>query len=75
MPTYDYQCQECGHTFEVWATIKQKTVGLEPECPACHSTETQQAFRSMMFIGHSSDGEPMPRPMSGCGPLCGPGSC
>lgn len=75
MPTYDYQCQECGHTFEVWATISQKAAGLKSECPECHSTETQQVFRSVMFIGHSSGGESGPMPVSGCGPLCGPGSC
>jgi putative FmdB family regulatory protein len=71
MPTYDYQCQECGHTFEVRATISQKAAGLKPECPECHSRDTRQAFRSVMFTGRSSGGEPV----SGCGPLCGPGSC
>jgi putative FmdB family regulatory protein len=75
MPTYDYQCQECGHTFEVRATISQKAAGLKPECPECHSQDTRQAFRSVNFIGHSSSGEPAPMPVSGCGPLCGPGSC
>ncbi len=75
MPTYDYQCQECPHTFEVRATISQKTAGLKPECPECHSQDTRQAFRSVNFIGHSSSGEPAPMPVSGCGPLCGLGSC
>ena len=38
MPVYDYQCQVCGNTFEVFATFKQKEAGLQPECPLCHST-------------------------------------
>ena len=75
MPTYDYQCQECGHAFEVRATINQKTAGLKPECPKCHSTATQQVLRSMMFVHSSGDEGAMSMPMSGCGPVCGPGAC
>lgn len=74
MPTYDYQCQNCGQIFEVFATFKQKEAGLQPECPECHSTETQQAFRSVMFIRSGDGGEARPIPM-GCGPNMGPGCC
>jgi len=74
MPTYDYQCRDCEHVFEVFATFKQKDAGLQPECPECHSTETQQAFRSMMFIRSGDGGSVMPTPM-GCGPNMGPGCC
>jgi putative FmdB family regulatory protein len=31
MPNYDYRCQKCG-TFEVWQSIKDKTLA---SCPAC----------------------------------------
>ncbi len=74
MPTYDYQCQACGSVFEVFATFKEKEAGIQPECPECHSDDTQQAFRSMMFIrsGDSGDANPMP---VGCGPSLGPGCC
>lgn len=72
MPTYDYQCQVCGQTFEVRATITQKTAGLEPECPECHSKTTIQAFRSMMFIRSGDRAGPMPL---GCDPDVGPGCC
>jgi len=75
MPTYDYQCQDCGHVFEVFASFKQKEAGLQPECPECHSDKTQQTFRPVMFIGHSPGGEPASTPVSGSGPLCGPGCC
>ena len=74
MPTYDYQCQECGQTFEVRATISQKAAGLEPECPECHSHTTKQAFRSMMFIRSGDGGGAVPMPV-GCGPDLGPGCC
>lgn len=74
MPTYEYQCQECGHAFDVFATFKQKEAGLQPECPGCHSTETLQAFRSLMFIRSGNSGNVMPPP-AGCGPNMGPGCC
>jgi putative FmdB family regulatory protein len=74
MPMYDYQCQECGHTFEVRATISQKTAGLKPECPTCHSDATQQLISSAMFIRSGGGGEARPMPM-GCGPNMGPGCC
>ncbi|MGQ9684457.1 MAG: FmdB family zinc ribbon protein [Anaerolineae bacterium] len=75
MPTYDYQCRDCGHVFEVFATFKQKEAGLQPECPQCHSDKTQQAFRSVMFMRSGDGGAPMPMPMAGCGPAMGPGCC
>lgn len=32
MPTYDYRCTECGHHFEVFHGIRDKTVQLCPKC-------------------------------------------
>ncbi|HAU38407.1 MAG TPA: FmdB family transcriptional regulator [Phycisphaerales bacterium] len=32
MPTYDYQCDACGHTFEKFQSITAKPVR---KCPAC----------------------------------------
>jgi len=32
MPTYDYQCQACGHAFEVFQSIKARP---KRKCPAC----------------------------------------
>ncbi len=74
MPTYDYQCRDCEHVFEIRATFKQKEAGLQPECPECHSTVTQQAFRSVMFVRSGNGGEAMPMPLA-CGPNAGPGCC
>lgn len=72
MPAYDYQCQDCGQVFEVFATFRQKEAGLQPECPECHSDKTQQAFRSVMFVRSGDGGEAMPL---ACGPNAGPGCC
>jgi len=32
MPTYDYQCQDCGHTFEVFQNMTARKLR---KCPRC----------------------------------------
>lgn len=32
MPTYDYQCDACGHRFELFQSISE---GARRKCPAC----------------------------------------
>ena len=32
MPTYDYECQECGHIFEYFQGINDEPL---KECPVC----------------------------------------
>ena len=32
MPHYDYECKDCGHTFEVFQQINDKPL---TECPKC----------------------------------------
>jgi len=32
MPTYDYQCQACGHTFDEFQSITAKPLRKCPEC-------------------------------------------
>ena len=32
MPTYEYECQECGHRFEVFQSITEDSYKT---CPAC----------------------------------------
>jgi len=34
MPTYDYQCQSCGHEFEVFQSISAEPL---QRCPVCGS--------------------------------------
>ena len=37
MPTYDYKCSLCGHTFEDMRTIKNRDEPCEENCPVCKS--------------------------------------
>ena len=32
MPTYDYECKKCGHTFEIFQSIHAKAL---TKCPKC----------------------------------------
>lgn len=32
MPTYDYECAACGHTFEAFQSIMAKPIRVCPEC-------------------------------------------
>ena len=34
MPTYEYECEKCGHTFERFQSIKDEPVKKCPECGA-----------------------------------------
>lgn len=34
MPTYDYRCEACDHTFENYQSIKSKPLRKCPECKA-----------------------------------------
>ena len=72
MPLYDYQCEQCQVVFEIRATIKEKEIGLEPECPMCQGKQTHQIITAGSILrGGSSSGFSMP----GCGPGAGPGCC
>ncbi|MGL4422029.1 MAG: FmdB family zinc ribbon protein [Gemmataceae bacterium] len=41
MPTYDYQCDACGHTFEEWQSFKDDAL---TKCPACKKKKLVRLF-------------------------------
>jgi putative FmdB family regulatory protein len=43
MPTYEYECTKCGHTFEAMHSIKDKPLSRCPECKG--------ALRRVIFGG------------------------
>jgi len=43
MPTYEYECTKCGHTFEAIQSIKDKPLSRCPEC--------KSAVRRVIFGG------------------------
>ena len=41
MPTYDYECDGCGHEFELFQSIKEEP---KKKCPACGKRKLRRLF-------------------------------
>lgn len=41
MPTYDYQCDGCGHRFEEMQSFKDEPLKV---CPQCHQEQLRRLF-------------------------------
>jgi len=41
MPTYDYECDACGHTFELFQSI---TEDPQKKCPECKKLKLRRLF-------------------------------
>ena len=41
MPTYDYNCDGCGHTFEEWQSFKDDPL---TKCPLCKKNKLRRLF-------------------------------
>jgi putative FmdB family regulatory protein len=51
MPTYDYECDACGHTWELFQKI---TADPETKCPSCKKKKARRLFgtgAALMFKG------------------------
>lgn len=46
MPTYDYECQKCGHTFQRVEKISDHGT-KKVKCPKCESKRVEQVFGSV----------------------------
>ena len=52
MATYSYKCSDCGHGFNVEATIQEKEEGRIEKfaCPKCGSKNIKQEFSAGYFL-------------------------
>ncbi len=41
MPTYDYECDNCGHEFELFQTISE---AVKRKCPECGKQKLRRLF-------------------------------
>jgi putative FmdB family regulatory protein len=41
MPTYDYECDACGHTFELFQSISEP---VQKKCPDCGKQKLRRLF-------------------------------
>jgi putative FmdB family regulatory protein len=64
MPLFEYECRDCGRTFEAFVTA-DRTAG----CPACQGTNLTKLLSSPGMVGRSGDSRSARSlPMSGgCG--------
>lgn len=40
MPFYQYQCKECGHSFEEMLPVDRREEPVEAKCPKCGKEST-----------------------------------
>jgi putative FmdB family regulatory protein len=51
MPTYDYECDNCGHKFELFQSMKDEP---QRKCPQCKKLKLRRLFgtgAALMFKG------------------------
>lgn len=65
MPLFEYECRDCGRTFEAFVT-NQRTAG----CPACQSTNLAKLLSSPGMVGVGAGAQAKDR-----GREFAPGSC
>ncbi|QDT53293.1 Zinc ribbon domain protein [Caulifigura coniformis] len=41
MPTYDYRCKKCGHTWELFQSIKAEPI---KKCPECKKNQAERVI-------------------------------
>src|SRR5437667_12069037 len=41
MPTYDYECDACGHAFELFQSIREEP---QKKCPQCKKSKLRRLF-------------------------------
>lgn len=68
MPTYDYRCDECGKTYDVFHKVREKLEDVV--CPDCTSAKHTRLLSAPRINVNASPDTP-PCGESGC---CG-GSC
>lgn len=70
MPTYDYQCQACGHDFSAMHKISDDA----PSCPQCGGAVRKKlsapAIRGSQSASNLAKAAPA-MPTGGCGAGCG----
>jgi putative FmdB family regulatory protein len=54
MPLYEYQCQNCGESFDKIVSFSE--ADKLPVCPECGAKETRKKITAGAFLGGSSNG-------------------
>ncbi len=54
MPIYEYECDQCGESFE--KMVRFSEADLTPVCPECASTATHKKISKVVSLGGSDSG-------------------
>lgn len=54
MPTYVYQCRDCGSRFDAMRRMSERANA--PRCPACESEHTELAISAPFVGGRTGSG-------------------
>lgn len=70
MPIYDYRCDECGKTYDVFHKVRE--VNEDIICPSCGSERhTRLISAPSIKVGPSADEVPSCADGNCCGGACG----
>lgn len=70
MPIYDYQCKECGKTYDIFHKVRE--IVEDVMCPACGSPRHTRLLSAPSFsMGSQKDQTPPCGDGSCCGGSCG----
>lgn len=50
MPSYEYQCQECGKSFTIEQTIQEHSQKRLPKCPDCKKSRSVKRRLSPAYV-------------------------
>lgn len=50
MPTYEYKCNECEHSFEEISRIDDRKIPCETPCPKCNKISVQQIISAVAGV-------------------------
>jgi putative FmdB family regulatory protein len=71
MPIFEYQCKDCGATYDVFHKVRE--VEEDIVCPSCTSKEHQRLLSAPNFSMSTKAGSDFCSSSPGCG--CGGGAC
>lgn len=61
MPTYEYKCFACDHTFEQFLTLSERKTPTKKACPSCSLKKVKQVVLSVpgaaVDTSHRIDGK------------------
>lgn len=55
MPTYDYLCTQCEHTWEACYCIAERNTPLTAACPQCATVDTVVKVAAAPGVGYTTE--------------------